>query len=154
MMRNIRGVGEMRKYELYLIEEIFATYFYGRERKFFNLFKEHSESENELKEITGKQIKYITKPIPTIRLHAQLIHQFQHRSDFFFQKGHYMIKSKNSEANLQIFQRNLSLMATGYLEAEDTLMNALRKTEFNFFAIDIENEQYGWIKPIKFRKYI
>ena len=62
----------VRKYQLYLIEDEFAAHYFGRERMFYQLFKEHENANGELKFITSKQISYITKTVEVLKIH-QLI---------------------------------------------------------------------------------
>lgn len=145
----------MRKYFIYLIENEFADYFYGRENKFFELFAANHNCTGELKEIIQKQIDYITKPLPYYELHRHL--------SYYVQQKHIQIKGKvyrtskkNSKerAELMISERCLQLHAWGGFESESLFFEVLRKFDGRFLAIDIENDRYGWIKPIKERKYV
>jgi len=148
------GVSVVRVYELYLIEDIVANYFYGRERVFFNLFKEWKESTGDLRSILQKQIDYITRPIPTLRVHTQMIAKLQKRKDYEADNGIYYICNKSGQAQLHIEEKQLIIESSGTFEAEMVIMEALRKTEYNFFASDTENVRFGWLKPFKERKLI
>jgi len=64
----------MRSYQLYLIEDEFASHYFGRERMFYQLFLEYSRANGDLKSIISKQVDFVTKPIPVLRIH-QLLHQ-------------------------------------------------------------------------------
>lgn len=150
----IKGGTWLRVYELYLIEDFVAKYFYGRERIFFNLFKEYKQSTGEFKNILKKQIDYITKPIPTLRIHTQLMSQLQKRKDYEVKNGIYYICGKSGQAQLQIKENLLFIESNGTFEAEMVFIEALRKTEYNFFASDTEHFRYGWLKPLKKRKFI
>lgn len=82
----------MRTYTLYLIEDEFAFHYFGRERMFYQLFKEYECSIGNLRTILEMQINYITKPIPKLRL-QQLIHQKLNKNkDFHIEEGVYYIK--------------------------------------------------------------
>jgi len=121
---------------------------------FYHLFKEYDESESELKEILLKQIHYITRPISSLRVHTQIIRKLQTTNDFFIKNGIYLIDNKRGQAQLEIFDRYISLKSNGNIDIELLFMDALRETEFNFFAVDVEHERYGWLKPMKERKYV
>jgi len=140
----------MRAYQLYLIEDEFATHYYGRECMFFQLFQEYEYLSGELKTIIEKQIHFITKQIPSFRLHQYIKEQLHLNKDFQMRKGAYYLKiGKRSKAKLEIFDRSIVLVANGNYEAETAFFEVLRKNEASFLAIDLEHERYGWLKPIK-----
>ncbi len=64
----------MRTYQLYLIEDEFASHYFGREHLFYRLFRQQEQAQGELKGIIEKQIQFITKSIPCLRVH-KVIHQ-------------------------------------------------------------------------------
>lgn len=145
----------MRDYLIYLIEDEFAEYFYGRERKIVELFKAEKQSRGELLETIRKQINYITKPLPYLDLHKQLSYSVEKRE--FFIKGKTYIKQsahKRSRAELTIEDRVIHLQATGNYDSESFFFETLRKLDGRFLAMDLHRNHYGWVKPIKERKYV
>ncbi|WP_026583318.1 sporulation inhibitor of replication protein SirA [Bacillus sp. J33] len=145
----------MRAYQLYLIEDEFASHYFGRERMFFQLFEEHEHSTGEMKSILSKQIDFVTKPIPGLKLHQYIHQQLQRKKGFLRENGAYYIEmSKRSRAKLEIFDRCLVLEAAGSYEAETVFFEVLRKSESSFLAIDLQHQRYGWLKPIKERKFV
>ncbi|RST71268.1 sporulation inhibitor of replication protein SirA [Siminovitchia acidinfaciens] len=145
----------MRTYFIYLIKDEFADYFYGRESRFFQLFAGSHSSNGSLQEIIQKQIEYITEPLPYLDLHklfSQIVHnQYIYIKGKVYCTGH--AKEKDG-AELAIEEEWLQLNAWGGFESETIFFEVLRKFNGHFFAVDIENERYGWIKPVKERKYI
>ncbi|MFE8699187.1 sporulation inhibitor of replication protein SirA [Cytobacillus sp. FJAT-54145] len=145
----------MRTYQLYLIEDDFASHYFGREKMFFQLFNEFNESIGEMRSILTKQVDYITKPIPSIRLHQYLNLQLQRMKDFRTEQGVYYIENgKLSSAKLEIFDKYISICSYGSYDAETIFFEVLRKHESSFLAIDLEHYRYGWLKPIKERKFV
>lgn len=146
----------MRKYQLYLIEEEFATHYYGRERVFFQLFREHQQAKGELEFITKKQIAYITKKLEVLKIHQLIQRQLGRVKGFKADHGAYTIElsGKISKAKLEVFQDIITVVAQGSYEAETAFFEVLRKCEASFLAIDLEHERYGWLKPIKERKFV
>lgn len=145
----------MRTYQLYLIEDEFASHYFGRERMFFQLFEEHHYSFGSMKDILSKQIHFITKPIPTLRLHQHLNQQLQRMKDFRVEKGTYYIDNgKISSAKLDVFDKYIRLEASGSYDAETIFFEILRKNESSYLAIDLSHHRYGWLKPIKERKFV
>lgn len=145
----------MRTYQLYIINEEFASYYFGRESIFFRLFQEYEQSEGKLQAILTKQIVYITKSIPSIRLHQYLKQQLQGTKGFLYENGTYKMEyGRNSSAKLEIHERFLLLNAYGNYEAETRFFEVLRKNEGSYLAIDLRNHRYGWLKPIKERKFV
>ena len=146
----------MRTYKLYLIEDEFASHYFGKERMFYQLFKEFEQSKGQLKAIIDKQINYITKPIPALKLH-QLLHQkLMKNKDFHIEAGSYFIEKSNkqSAAKLEIFDRYLVLESGGSYDAETIFFEVIRKCENAFLAVDLDKKLYGWLKPIKERKFV
>ncbi|MFE8695076.1 sporulation inhibitor of replication protein SirA [Cytobacillus sp. FJAT-53684] len=145
----------MRAYQLYLIEEEFASHYVGREKMFFQLFQEFEESSGALKSILSKQIQFITKPIPGLKLHQYINQHLYRKNDFLAKKGAYYIKvGKKSNAKLEVKDQSLILEASGNYDAEAIFFEVLRKSESFFLAIDLKHHRYGWLKPIKERKFV
>lgn len=146
----------MRKYQLYLIEDEFATHYFGRERIFFQLFKEQLQARGELEFIISKQIHYITKRLEVLKIHQLIQKQLGKLGGFKANHGAYTleISGRISKAKLEVFQEFISIEAEGTFEAETAFFELLRKCESSFLAIDLEHDRVGWLKPIKERKYV
>ena len=146
----------VRKYQLYLIEDEFATHYFGRERLFFQLFRENQKSNGELKFITQKQISYITKKVEVLKIHQLIQKQLGKIKGFKAEHGAYSIElsGKLSTAKLEVFQDLITIDAQGSYEAETAFFEVLRKCESSFLALDLEHQRYGWLKPIKERKFV
>jgi Sporulation inhibitor of replication protein SirA len=146
----------VRKYQLYLIEDEFATHYFGRERLFYQLFQEHQKANGELKFITQKQISYITKKVEVLKIHQLVQKQLGRIKGFKAEHGAYSIElsGKLSTAKLEVFQDLITIDAQGSYEAETAFFEVLRKCESSFLALDLEHQRYGWLKPIKERKFV
>ncbi|MFD2443651.1 sporulation inhibitor of replication protein SirA [Bacillus sp. CGMCC 1.16607] len=146
----------MRVYQLYLIEDEFANHYFGRERMFFELFLESEQSSGKLKLIINKQINYITKPIPALRIHQMIHQELSKVKGYSAKNGFYEVAlpGKTSGATLVISDKYVTVTADGSYEAEAIFFEVLRKCEPSFLAIDTECGRYGWLKPIKERKFV
>ncbi|WP_066065290.1 sporulation inhibitor of replication protein SirA [Neobacillus soli] len=146
----------MRKYQLYLIEDEFAAHYFGRERLFYQLFQEHQLANGELKFITQKQIYYITKRVEVLKIHQLIQKQLGKIKGFRAEQGTYSIElsGKLSTAKLEVFQELITVDAEGSYEAETAFFEVLRKCESSFLALDLDHQRYGWLKPIKERKFV
>jgi len=146
----------VRKYQLYLIEDEFATHYFGRERLFFQLFQEYQKANGELKFITQKQVSYITKKVEVLKIHQLIQKQLGKIKGFKAEQGAYSIElsGKLSTAKLEVFQDLITIDAQGSYEAETAFFEVLRKCESSFLALDLEHQRYGWLKPIKERKFV
>ncbi len=158
MIESVINEGEIvvRNYQLYLIEDEFAAHYFGRERLFFQLFREHDKAEGELKFITKKQINYITKTVEVLKIHNLIRKQLGKKKGFRAEQGTYSfeLSGKLSKAKLQVFQDLITIQATGSYEAETVFFEVLRKCESSFLALDMDHQRFGWLKPIKERKYV
>lgn len=140
----------MRTYKLYLIKDEVAFHYLGREIMFFQLFKECSTATGDLKNVLTKQIHFITKTIPAGKIKKILKQELGGRNDFRAEGGRFEIRYGNSgSASLEVKDKFLLVEAEGSYEAETIFFEVLRKTESFFLAIDIGNERYGWLRPIK-----
>jgi hypothetical protein len=146
----------VRSYQLYLIEDEFASHYFGRERMFYQLFLEYSHASGELKTIISKQVDFVTKPIPALRVHQLLHQQLSKSKGFYLENGVYTYENKNtsSSATLRVHDRWVELHSYGLVDAETVFFEILRKCETSFLAIDLHSNKYGWLKPIKERKYV
>ncbi|MBS4199063.1 sporulation inhibitor of replication protein SirA [Bacillus sp. FJAT-49732] len=145
----------MRIYLIYLIKDEFADFFYGRECKFVELFIAERRLRGEMKDIVQQQIKYITKPLPYLDLHKHLAHSVQNK-EFYIKGKVYCAENTgiHEGAELSIGERCLQLKAWGSYAFESIFFEVLRQFNGKFLAMDIENDQYGWVKPIKERKFV
>ncbi|MBS4177007.1 sporulation inhibitor of replication protein SirA [Lederbergia citrea] len=143
----------MRIYFIYLIEDEIAEYFYGRESKFMELFS--ANDQGELQNIVQKQVQYITRPLPYLDLHKHLSHSVQ-KKEFYIKGKIYWTESADGRegAQLSIGERSLQLKAWGGLACETLFFEVLRKFDGRFLAMDFENNRYGWLKPLKERKFV
>jgi hypothetical protein len=146
----------LRSYQLYLIEDEFASHYFGKERLFFNLFQENEHSQGELKKIIERQIQFITKPIPTFNLHKVITQKLGKNKDFRYENGVYYIERKGlkSSAKLEITNSMAFLESQGSYDTETIFFEALRQCESSFIAMDFQHQRYGWLNPIKERKFV
>ncbi|WP_158598379.1 sporulation inhibitor of replication protein SirA [Falsibacillus albus] len=146
----------MRCYQIYFIEDEFAKFYYGREKMFFQLFFEQKQSFGELKYILDQQVHFITRPIPYLPFQRLLIQQMQKRKDLTQNGKCFKIgdSPQLNGAEMQIGNRMLQLNAWGSYDSEFAFFEVLRQFEGRLLAIDLENQRFGWVKPIKERKYV
>lgn len=146
----------MRTYQLYLIEDEFASHYFGKERLFFHLFLEKEHAQGELKKIIERQIQYITKPIPNLRVQKTLVQKLSKIKEFHYENGVYYIERKGifSAAKLKISDRVIYLESKGSFDSETIFFEALRQCESSFLAMDFQHQRYGWLNPIKERKFV
>jgi hypothetical protein len=146
----------VRTYQLYLIEDEFASHYFGREKMFYQLFQEIDHLEGELKMIVKKQINYITKSIPSLHIHKLLHQRLGKSKDFQIKNGTYYIEKSGSGnlAQLEVFDRFILVQAKGGYDSETVFFEVLRQCETSFLAIDFNHQRFGWLKPIKERKFV
>ncbi|RID86920.1 sporulation inhibitor of replication protein SirA [Peribacillus asahii] len=144
----------MRTYRVYLIEEEVAQLYFGRERSLFNLFLEYIQTTGSLRDILHKQIEYVTKIIPNEQV-KKVIEQ-QKKQNFCYQNGGYYLEknSGRSCASLWIHRDFLEIQSSGDYVAETAFFECIRKCGPSFLAIDFDHERFGWLKPIKERKFV
>lgn len=146
----------MRTYQIYFIEDEFAHHFFGRERLFFNLFLEYIQTTGYLRSILQKQIEYVTKTIPKKQVESVIKQQMQQTKNFYNHNGKYYIENSKgmSRASLIIHDDVLILKAEGDYVAETAFFECIRKCGASFLAVDFDHERFGWLKPLKVRKFV
>lgn len=146
----------VRNYQLYLIEDDVAAHYFGREQLLYRLFQEHERSKGRLKQIIQNQIAYITKPLQVLRIHQMIQKQLGMNKGFKGEHGTYFLElnGKVSMAYLKVGENSIWIKAGGNYEAETAFFEVLRKGEASFLAIDLDHHRYGWLKPIKERKFV
>ena len=143
----------MRNYEIYNIKKEIAHYFYLREQKIYKLFKEYKEAHGERKNIIAKQIDYITRKIPVLAIHHELIRNLQYRNDFVIENNRYVIINNRGTAHLTVSDHKITLKASGTMDIDLIFLDLLTNVDGHYLALDLEQERYGWIKIVKERKY-
>ncbi len=145
----------MRCYQIYWIENEFATFFYGKERIFYSLFYQWKQSNGHFKDILHKQVEYITKPIPFLQI-QKMIHAELSKKGINFKVGDQVIleDGQGNGAKLEIYDRYISIDSWGNDIQEAIFFEILRKDSGRLLAVDTVNEQFGWLRPIKQRKYV
>ncbi|WP_224752293.1 sporulation inhibitor of replication protein SirA [Metabacillus arenae] len=148
----------MRHYSIYLIEEEFASHYFGRESKIFHLFQEYhwTSTNNKQYETITKQIEYITKSIPVFYIHHLVGMFLQSRKGYQrVEQVHKIVLDNNrGNATLIVKERYLELTSDGQVEAETIFFEILRKFDPCFLAMDFHAERYGWLNPIKERNFV
>ncbi|MGE8203966.1 sporulation inhibitor of replication protein SirA [Heyndrickxia sp. NPDC080065] len=146
----------MRTYQIHLIENEVAEYYFGRERMFYDLFAEYYQVSGKLKDIIRKQIEYITKPIPVLHIHHLLGQAFSKKKDVIKEDKIYKYGGSDLYNGVELFieSKMLRLNAWGNYDSESAFLEVLRKYDGRLLAIDLEHERFGWLKPIKERKFV
>ncbi|MBD8068205.1 sporulation inhibitor of replication protein SirA [Bacillus sp. PS06] len=147
----------MRNYQIYLLEEEFASHYFGRESILYHLFLDHELSNHQdKKQILKKQIDFVTRPIPNLKIN-QLIESSLKKFKSYTQTadGHSLqFQLPESDARMTISDRHITLVSNGNIEAETIFFELLRKYNPCFLAMDFEQNRYGWLNPIKERKFV
>ncbi|MDR0137471.1 sporulation inhibitor of replication protein SirA [Metabacillus idriensis] len=148
----------MRHYYVYLIEEEFANHFFGREAKLFHLFQEYLRTSPEQLEFNHlyKQIRYVTKSISAESIDHMIESSLTNRYNYAHIEGHHRIDSESKRGNalLQVRDQYIEVTSIGSFDMEAIFFEILRKIDSCFLAMDFEAKRYGWLKPIKERKFV
>lgn len=144
----------MRNYHIYWIEEMFVQHYYGRERMFYQLFSEWESSNGEISTIIAKQVDYITKPIPYLPTQRLLQHEIAKVEGAKWENSAAKLEKPESGATLALHEKCMTIHAWGQDDSEYVFFEILRRNMGQLLAIDIKNERFGWLKPIKQRKFI
>lgn len=147
----------MRHYYIYLIEEEFASHYFGRESKIYHLFQDFHWATVRSNHVSTleKQIKYITKPIPALFIHQLIGTHLGSRRDYQNVNHIHKVELQGNRGNATLIVKDqyLELSSYGSYEAETIFFEVLRKFDPCFLAMDLQGERYGWLNPIKERNF-
>jgi hypothetical protein len=146
----------VRKYKIYLLENDIASLYFGKESKLYHLFLEYERATEMKRSVIQKQIHYISKPIPSLHIRKLLNNTLNSRTDYRTEREGHVLKivSPPSQARLVINESHILLQAEGSFEAETIFFEVLRKYDPCFLAMDFQLDRYGWLNPIKQRKFV
>jgi outer membrane protein assembly factor BamB len=145
----------LRFYHIYWIKDEFAYYFYGREKVFYNLFYDWMHSKGEYKGILDLQVKYITQDLPVMQLFRLLRQKLSWQKGFIVEGNTYRLESAGkNESTLEIQSEKMVLKASGSYDSETLFFESLRNFNGRLLALDFDNGRFGWVKPLKERKYV
>jgi len=148
----------MRHFYLYLIKSEFANHYFGREQKLFRLFHDYfwTSGDNPKYGMLKKQIDYVSKKIPVFKLDELIQLYLQPYEGYSLVSPIHKIQLMNNQGNatLMIKEKYIEITSTGSFEAETIFFEILRKYDSCFLAMDFHHEKYGWLNPIKERKFV
>lgn len=149
----------MRNYYIYLLKEDVAYDYFWKERLIYDLFVEKLQAnEPEYSQLLEKQINYITSSISVIDISRFIDKNLKVDTNYNEETLQFIYtvhsKTLHSSAKLEINSRYIKLTAEGSYDAEATFFEAIRKYNSCFFAMDFENYDFGWLKPIKQKRYV
>ncbi|RSK27121.1 sporulation inhibitor of replication protein SirA [Bacillus sp. HMF5848] len=147
----------MRTYQIFLVKEEVAKQYFGRELLIFKLFKEYKQTKSvDMLTLLKKQINFITEPISVFNLEYIIHKQLRHDARYEKLPQAFVVADRQEEsfAKLHLATSYITLEAYGTYEAETLFFEVLRQNCPYFLAIDFENSQYGWLAPIRNRKYV
>lgn len=144
-----------RHYYTYLIEEEFASHYFGKESVMFKLFYDYhwTSPEEKKSQLAAKQIEYITKPIPVSHIHKRLKMNLS-REDYTQVDCIYRALVPEGSASFIMKDQYIEILANGKFDAETVFFEILRKVSPCFLAMDFGMERYGWLNPVKERNFI
>ncbi|WP_099300974.1 sporulation inhibitor of replication protein SirA [Bacillus sp. Marseille-P3800] len=135
----------MRYYELFNVTEDVASSYLGKEMKLFQLFEEREKARAHTQPIYDRQINYITTSMPEEQIKQLFTAKYKEKA-----ANRYVAASKSNPDNqcaLMIDAKKICLEAEGDLQAETDVFDALRDVEGFFFAVNIHDRRFGWLKP-------
>ncbi len=146
----------MRKYEIFLLEDEVAYYYFGREQVLYQFFVEAVNPVPRLINTIERQLAYITKTIPNFVFDYELKMVDSMSKGFNLTKDvqKLVIYSNGSKAVLKKLDHQLTLISTGNFDAETLMFEHLRKVDKTFVAVDIEGNSIGWLSPVKQAHFI
>ncbi|MDT2045937.1 sporulation inhibitor of replication protein sirA [Priestia aryabhattai] len=146
----------MRTYEVYLMEDEVAKAYFQREKLVFQLFVDYKMKRGLEDQYLQKQVEYITRPLAISYIQRAILQTFSQYPHFFIHNDHFVLEypHKKSRASLKINSQCITIEGDGNVDAETAFFEVLRKLDACYLAINYGTEEYGWLRPVKTRKYV
>lgn len=147
----------MHEYHIYLIKDMIARHYFGRQRLLFQLFNDYrSLSDNHLKNVFKKQIRYISQPVDKERLNRLIYRLLQNNDEYRLIEGrHYLRRGQNEgTASLAVGVHETIIRSDGNGEQEVAFFEILRQIDSRFLAIDFDRRRCAWLNPVKDAEFL
>ncbi|TYR81138.1 sporulation inhibitor of replication protein SirA [Priestia megaterium] len=146
----------MRTYEVYLMEEEVAYAYFQKQMLLYQLFVEYKMKRGLKNQYVKKQVDYVTRPLDISYIQSELLQSFSRYPHFFIHNDYFVLEypHKKSRASMKISSQCITIEGDGNVDAETAFFEVLRKLDSYFLAINYGTEEYGWLRPIKTRKFV
>ncbi|AUO10825.1 MAG: sporulation inhibitor of replication protein SirA [Priestia megaterium] len=146
----------MRTYEVYLMEEEVASSYFRREKLIYQLLIEYRMKRHLNETHLQKQVHYITRQLPISFIQRELLQAFSHYPHFFTHQETFVLEypHKKSRASIKLTNRCITIEGDGNVDAETAFFEVLRKLDPCFLAVNYGTDEYGWLRPVKTRKFV
>ncbi|MFZ4454248.1 sporulation inhibitor of replication protein SirA [Salibacterium aidingense] len=139
----------MTRYKLIIITKEVALHYFQAEDKLYRLFLDYHKAYEWARPLLEKQIHYITEPL----LYPYFIDSLEKDlSKIGFDKlpsEHAAYVSCLSDSSIYLEDRHIIFDHAGSAKEEWQVFDCLKKISPYFFAVNINKEAYGWLKPLK-----
>ncbi|GAF23515.1 MULTISPECIES: sporulation inhibitor of replication protein SirA [Shouchella] len=135
----------MRYYELFNVTEDVASSYLGKEMKLFQLFEEREQARKHTQPIYDRQINYITTSMPEEEIKQIFLSRYKEED-----ANRFVAASDENPKNhcaLMLDAKKICLQAEGDLQAETDVFDLLREVNGFFFAVNVNDRRFGWLKP-------
>ncbi|HSH25954.1 MAG TPA: sporulation inhibitor of replication protein SirA [Massilibacterium sp.] len=145
----------MRHYQIYLMDEVVAHDYFGKEHIIYDLFKGAMKAKSkEHFSMLQKQIAFITEKIPLLTLHRHLSEECKETPEYHSYSFVHEKKTDQGKATLTLEPNVIILTVEGNPEMELFFFEKIRTFSPYFLAMDFVNERCGWLKPVKKERYV
>jgi hypothetical protein len=135
----------MQKYSLYFLKDEFVNHYYHKSDILYHFFRKYQVLHDNVS--YQKQFDFITKEIPTTEIIS-------------FLKKHHNLSIHKNESTMEIHdpytslkidckQREWIVYCPSIHIAETLLFEQLRSYHSSFFVLNVDEDQYGWLAPVR-----
>ncbi|SFE37324.1 sporulation inhibitor of replication protein SirA [Alteribacillus iranensis] len=140
----------MNRYQLVIIQKEVALHYYQSEEKLFRLFLDYHKAYDWAQPVLEKQIHYITEDIKR-RDWKRYIHEplknIGYNSTSMGEGLFY--QSLKTESSLKVTNQSIWFHHEGDVKEEWKVFDCLKSLSPCMFAVNIDRNTYGWLKPMK-----
>ncbi|TCT26667.1 uncharacterized protein DUF2522 [Melghiribacillus thermohalophilus] len=137
----------MDKYSLYWLKDDFAFHYYHKSDVLYHfLFQYQMQSTDSIYE---KQFQFITRTLPKEAIIEHLQSRLGNRYHVYTDKRRIDIRYDYVNVKIDCYDKEWVIHSSSLQEAEIMFFEALRGYHPSFFVVNYDQEQYGWLSPIK-----
>lgn len=127
-----------------------ALQYYRSEDKLYRLFLDYERAYEWARPVLERQIRYITEEISSVHW-SQSLSGYLREKGFLEKKAkdYYFYYSEKSESEIMVNGRFIYYYHMGPPKEEWDVFDGLKKLSPYVFAMNMERETFGWLRPLK-----
>ncbi|MBO8155137.1 MAG: sporulation inhibitor of replication protein SirA [Bacillaceae bacterium] len=137
----------MDKLSLFWLKDDFAFHYYHKSDLLYHFFSQYHS--NPFDSVYKKQFQFITRDLPRDQIIQHIKARLGSRYFVHNDKRKIDIQYDYIQLSIECYDKEWIIHCSSLQEAEIMFFEALRGYHSTFFVVNFEEDQYGWLSPVK-----